>query len=102
MPERTDHTELDAALRRILAEPSTTARIITATADELDTHPFLTINSLSLDYAATIALRHVTDGLPDVVATEAITAATHAFPPAHPGERCGEYAVRLRDLAPSL
>jgi hypothetical protein len=102
MPERTDWSELDNTLTRLLQEPSYASKIVTATADVLDGDPFLTVNAMTMDYAAKIAAHQVTDGLPDVVAVEALAAATRALPLAYPGETCGEYAIRLRAVAKAL
>jgi succinylarginine dihydrolase len=102
MPERTDHTDWDNILRRVLSEPSTAARILTATAAILDGDPHLTVNAFSLDYAAKLATEMVTEQLPAVVATEALSAAHRALPLGRPGGTCGEYAQLLRAAAKTV
>lgn len=99
MPERTEPFDTDALLHRILNEPSTAAHILTTTADALDRDSFLVLNTLCLDYAATIGIQAATSHLPDIVASEALAAATRALPQGRPGETCGEYALRLRAAA---
>lgn len=101
VPVPLDWSELDDTLQRLLTEPSYAAQILTTTADVLDGDPHLNVNAFTLDYAARIAAHQVTDGLPDVVATEALTAAKRLLPLAYPGETCGKYAIRLRDIAQS-
>jgi hypothetical protein len=102
MPERTDWSEIDDTLARLLREPSHASRILTTTADVLAGDPFLTINAWTLDDAVRISAHLVTDGLPDAVATEAESAARLALPRTYPGETCGEYAIRLRAVAGSI
>jgi hypothetical protein len=99
MPERTHHTNWDDTLRRILAEPSTAARLLTATADALDASPFLTATEYELDHTAGAAALKTLVGLPEVVAEEAASRAAQAFPAVRPRETCGEYALRLRAAA---
>lgn len=102
MPEPTQPVDLDEALRRILSEPSTAARIVLAAADILDEHPHCTLTPFDRGYAAEGGKRHATKGMPAVVADEAATAAFLAMPPPHLAETCGEYAIRLRDVAREL
>lgn len=102
MPELNQPPDLDEALRRILSEPSTAARIALAAADALDEHPHLTMTPFDRGYAAEAGKQHATKGMPAVVANEAATAAFLAMPTPHPAETCGEYAVRLRDVAREL
>ena len=102
MPEPTERFDLDEALRRILDEPSTAARIVLAAADSLDEHPHLTITPFDRGYAAQAGVTAVTKGMPAVVAEEAIRAAFLAMPTPYLAETCGEYALRLRDVAREL
>lgn len=90
--------DLDEALARILAEPSTAARIALATADILDDAPHLTINAYALGCATSLAFEHVTTDLPAVVADEALRAVVNAMPVPRTNEYCDEYALRIRNL----
>lgn len=103
--ERTDHTEMDALLRRILTEPSHAARLFTETAARLEAgYPFLVLTEDQLNQAAKAATRSVLADLPDVVAAEAIERARHAGPPVRNDqhETGGDFAARLRAAAESL
>lgn len=102
MPEPTQPFDLDEALVRILSEPSTAALIALAVADALDEHPHCVVTGFSIGYAAEAGIRAATKGLPDVVAREAAGAAHRAMPIPWPGETCGDYADRVRKIAPSL
>ncbi|MHC3392071.1 hypothetical protein ACLQ2E_21790 [Streptomyces lavendulocolor] len=100
--ERTDWSELDDTLARLLQEPSHASQIMNAAADVLIGDPFLTVNAWTLDDAIRIGAHLVTDGLPDAVAAEAERAARLALPLAYRGETCDTYALRLRAAAWSI
>lgn len=100
--EPTQHPNLDEALVRILSEPSTAAKIALAAADALDEHPHCTVTGFDIGYATQAGVTAVTRGLPAVVADEATAAACRAMPIPLDGERCGDYADRVRDIAEAL
>jgi hypothetical protein len=103
VPERTDHTQLDAALRRILTEPTHSARLLTETADRLeDESPFLVLTGWQYSDASIAAHKSVLHNLPAVIANEAIVRALTAQPVPRHGETAGEYALRLRAAAKGL
>jgi hypothetical protein len=100
--ERTDHTQLDAALRRILTEPTWAQQLAIATAAALEDDPFIVIGGWQLTAAINTAITRVLAGLPGIVAAEATTRMYEALPQARPLETAGEYAVRLRAVAKGL
>ncbi|MDJ0460613.1 hypothetical protein [Streptomyces sp. H27-C3] len=104
MHERTDHTELDEALRRILTEPTHAARLLTEAAALLDENPFLVLTEHQYREAAGSAGNLVLAGLPFAVASGAATQATAAMPEirGYLRETNGEYAMRLRSAARGL
>ena len=103
MAHRTDPTELDEALARILAEPTWARQILTATAAALQTaDPFLTVTYWELNQALDTAHAAVTAGLPAYVAREAKEQASMALPMTHERETCDAYALRLLDVAKAL
>jgi hypothetical protein len=92
-------TDLDAALARILAEPSHAHRFLAGIADVLDNHPFLTVNALLVVDAMNAAALHVFAGLPEIVAAQAAETAVDELPEAYPGELAGSLAARIRAAA---
>jgi hypothetical protein len=98
----TSGNELDAALARILAEPSHAHRFVTGIADVLDNDPFLTVNALLVADAMNAAARHVFTGLPDIVAAQASETAIDELPETYPGELAGSLAARIRAAAEDL
>jgi hypothetical protein len=94
--------DLDAALARILAEPSHAHRFLTGIADVLDNDPFLTVNHQLVTDAMNAAARHVLGGLPDIVAAQASETAIAEFPETYPGELATSLAARIRAAAEDL
>jgi hypothetical protein len=103
MAHRTDPTDLDEALARILSEPTWARQIITATACHLQTEdPFLTLTETDLTATLDMVTELITGHLPQVVADEAAERAAAVLPPLHPRETCDTYALRLLHAARSL
>lgn len=96
MDHRTDPTELDEALARILAEPTWAQQILTATAGHLRVEePFLVLTDADLTATLDLVTELVVGHLPTAVADEAIQRAAAVIPERHPRETCDTYAMRL-------
>lgn len=101
--ERTERSQMDALLQRILREPSYASQLLMATAEQLETEPFFILTEHMFNVAAAAASVQVLQGLPDVVAEEAGARARGALPDRAGGrETCGDYAARLRIAALAL
>jgi hypothetical protein len=91
---------LDIELQQILTTPSRAQQILTAVASALQSEdPFepLTLDALNAYlHGASLVL---TDGLPAVVAAEAIERAATALPTIHDRETADAYALRVLQAA---
>ncbi|MFI0932933.1 hypothetical protein ACH4RG_14440 [Streptomyces sp. NPDC021019] len=90
----------DTALRQLLTEPSRAHQILTAVASALQSEdPFepLTLDTVN-DYLRGTALV-LTDGLPAVIADDAIQHAARALPSIYDRETADAYALRLLHIA---
>jgi hypothetical protein len=100
---RTDPTELDKALARILAEPTWAHQILVATAVGLAIEePFLVATIGDIDAALTSVAECLLAHLPDVVADEAMERAASVIPVPLPRETQSAYAIRLRAAAKAV
>lgn len=103
MAHRTDPTDLDEALARILTEPTWARQILTATAAHLRTEdPFLVLTDTDLTATLDMVTELITGHLPLAVADEAMERASATLPPRHPRETCDTYAARLLQSAGQL
>lgn len=102
MDHRTDPTDFDAVLARILSEPTRAQVLGLATARALENDAFIVVDGWQLTDAINTAMAEVLIGLPGIVAAEATTRLHLALPRAHPRETAGEYALRLRAVAREL
>ncbi|MEV0090429.1 hypothetical protein [Streptomyces sp. NPDC050738] len=99
MPERTDHQPPPEGAHRVLPGPSYAAQMLLVTARILEMTPLLPLFAPVLDEALRIAAAAILHRVPAVVEQDALRLATAALPPVHPGETCGEHAIRLRTTA---
>ncbi|MFI6862628.1 hypothetical protein ACIBKZ_22495 [Streptomyces sp. NPDC050421] len=103
MAHRTDPTELDKALARILAEPTWAHQILVATAVGLAIeNPFLVATTADIGAALVSVAECLLSHLPDVVADEAMERARAAAPMPYPRETHSAYALRLRAAAEAV
>lgn len=103
MDHRTDPTDLDEALARILAEPTWARQIIEAVCVALRTEdPFLTLTLADLDALLTSTSELLLSHLPAVVIEEAEDRAANTLPLIGPRETHDAYATRLHRAARNL
>lgn len=101
MPERTQPDHIEAALRRLIEQPSYAAQTLTVAARLLEMDAAQPITGCAREHAIDIAAETILGRLPDVVAAESMTRLYGALPPLAPISR-GEYALRARAAAREL
>jgi hypothetical protein len=103
MPDTTDLSQANEALRQALAQPSLAARLITAVAGHLSAHsPQDELTPTGWGRALTTATIQTFARIPETPAVCAAAKAVAALPPAFRGITRGEYALRLHSTARGL
>lgn len=91
---------LDIELQQILTGPSRAQQILHSVASSLQSEdPFEALTLRILNATLNGVVYVLTDGIPDVVAREAIEQAAQALPTIHPGETADAYALRILAIA---